>query len=95
MKKPTVRVPQGAEWVRFKCDTNGCTHLLYHGVRWGFVFKPKARTKLRPGEKIRWVWYTENALGRSNWGRTKEEAMRHLARSLREELKAVKDLESS
>lgn len=91
MRKPTVRVPKGASWVRLPQEPRNCTHLLYQGVRWGLVYRPDNKTKLSR-VMTRWLWYSENALGQINWGRTKEEAQRRLVRTLRDELKVVKEL---
>jgi len=85
-KKPIIRIPKGSEWVRVPDAPVGFTHLLYHGLLWGYVYKPYA---IR-GDKSKWRWFTENLKGAIERGRTKEEAQRRLARTLFAELKNTK-----
>lgn len=84
--KSNIRLPKGASWIRFDGDPN--THLLYCGLRWGFVYKPKLRKNLKTPYK----WYSDNARGTLNRGRSRDEALRLLVRSLRDELRNVKAL---
>lgn len=85
-----IRLPKGASWIRF--DDDPSTHLLYQGIRWGYVYKPKPRENLK--SKTRYKWISENVRGGINWGRTRDEALRLLVRTLRVELKLVQVLAS-
>jgi hypothetical protein len=87
-RRRTIRLPKGASWIRFEDDLG--THLLYHGVRWGYVYKPKPRVNLKNPYK----WYSENAYGNINWGKSKDEVQRQLVRTLWDELKKVRELMS-
>lgn len=86
--KSTIRLPKGASWIRFEGDPH--PHLLYCGLRWGYVYKPKSRENLK--SKTPYKWFAENAYGDINWGRSRDEALRLLVRSLRRELRNVKVL---
>ena len=82
--KSNIRLPKGASLIRFDGDPN--THLLYCGIRWGYVFKPTQKLK-HP-----YKWYSNSVTGGSNWGRTKDDTLRLLTRTLRDELKRVQEL---
>jgi hypothetical protein len=99
-KKRTIRIPKGAQWitvseVRWNIKKQSSvywpiTYLLYYGIRWGCVFKPPTSQNLKAGTSYKWC--SETTTCYINWGRDNDEAMRCLARILRQEIKITEKL---